>query len=314
MLEQLFYLRLVEEKICELYPEQEMRCPVHLCIGQEAVAVGVCAALSKEDIVFSNHRSHGHYLAKGGDLNKFFAEIYGKSTGSSKGIGGSQHLIDLSVNFMGSTPIVGGTIPLAVGAAFSQRYRDKNNVAVIFFGDGASEEGVFHESLNFAKLRNLPVLFVCENNLYSVYTPLHLRQSKNRKISDIARAHGLDCYIVNGNNIVEVYEMTKKAIEKIKLGGGPAFIEAFTYRWREHCGPNYDNQIGYRTEEEFLSWKEKDPIKMIEKALKNEGLISETEIQEMKDRIKTKIELAVEFAKSSHFPNKEELDKNLYAD
>ena len=313
LFEKMLYIRLVEEKICELYPEQEMRCPIHLCIGQEAIAVGICSALTKDDLVFSNHRSHGHYLAKEGDLKKFFAEIYGKSTGCSHGLGGSQHLVDLAVNFIGSTPIVGGTIPLAVGAAFSLSYKNANNVAVVFLGDGASEEGVFHESLNFAKLKNLPVLFVCENNLYSVYTHLHLRQPKSRPILNLAQAHGLDSYIVDGNNVAEVYETAQKTIEKIKQGNGPALIEAPTYRWREHCGPNYDNHIGYRTEEEFLAWKEKDPLKLAKETLLQENSIFAFIIQNIESKIKAEIEKAVEFAKSSNFPTKEQLSKNVYA-
>jgi len=313
LFEKLTYIRLVEEKIVELYPKQEMRCPVHLSIGQEGVAVGISANLSNEDIVFSNHRCHAHYLAKGGNLNKFFAEIYGKKTGCSKGRGGSMHIVDLEKGFFGSTPIVGGVIPLAVGAAFTFDYKSKNNVAVVFLGDGASEEGIFHESLNYAKLKNLPVLFVCENNLYSVYTPLDKRQPK-RKIIDIARAHGLSCYEIDGNNILEVYETAKMSVTAIKNREGPIFIEASTYRWREHCGPNYDNNLGYRTEGEFLLWKEKCPLKRLKEKLLNEGLITNNMITEIEDKIKIKIEEAVKFAKLSPFPDKEELDKFVYAD
>ena len=184
---------MVEEKIVELYPQQEMRCPVHLSIGQEAVSVGVCANLTREDIVFSNHRSHGHYLAKGGNLKAMVHEIYGKSTGCCFGRGGSMHLLDLSINFFGSTPIVGGTIPIAVGASLASKMQQKNNITTIFHGDGAVEEGVFHESLNFASLKKLPVLFVCENNLYSVYTPLSERQP-NREIYKLVEAHDIKAY------------------------------------------------------------------------------------------------------------------------
>lgn len=311
-LKELLYVRLVEEKVAELYPEQEIRCPVHLSIGQEATAVGVAQALQRGDFMFSNHRSHAHYLAKGGDLKKFFAELYGKVTGCSRGRGGSMHLIDTSVGFMGATPIVSSSIPVAVGAAFTQSFLSHPNATVIFLGDAAVEEGVFHESANFAKLKNLPVLFFCEHNLYSVYTHISARQPQ-RKIIDLARAHGLDCYEADGNDIVDVYRTVLTALEKIKKGKGPAFIEASTYRWREHCGSNFDNHIGYRTEEEFLTWKEKCPIKRLQEKLLSEKIIHEADLQVIIAEIKTRIDEAVTFAKSSPFPEKEELDKLVYA-
>ncbi|MBT5349925.1 MAG: thiamine pyrophosphate-dependent dehydrogenase E1 component subunit alpha, partial [Nitrospina sp.] len=183
-------IRLVEEGIADLYPEQEMRCPVHLCIGQEAIPVGVCSALENEDIVMGNHRSHGHYLAKGGDLKSMMAEIYGKATGCSKGKGGSMHLIDLSVNFLGTTPIVASIVPIAVGTAFATYLKDETKVSVIFLGRAATEEGVFAESLNFAALKKLPVVFVSEDNFFSVYTPLSERQPKERENIEIAKAFG----------------------------------------------------------------------------------------------------------------------------
>lgn len=313
LFENLLYVRLVEERICDLYSEQEMRCPVHISIGQEATAVGVCVALRKDDLMFSNHRSHGHYLAKGGDLKKFVAELYGKATGCSKGKGGSMHLVDLSVNFIGSTSIVGGVIPLAVGAAFTQSIKNSDKVVVVFLGDAASEEGVFYESINFAKLKNLPVLFFCENNLYSVYTPL-LERQYSRKIIDVVKAQGLTSYEVDGNDAVAVYDTVKEAVEKIRNGGGPAFIESPTYRWREHCGPNYDNNIGYRTEEEFLQWKERDPVKILKEKLIRENLIDLGELLEIENKVKSKMIEALNFAKLSPFPNREELDKYTYAD
>lgn len=314
LFKELLYIRRVEEKIVELYPEQEMRCPIHLSIGQEAIAVGVCKNLEKEDLVFSNHRSHAHYLAKKGDLNKFFAEIYGCFAGCCKGRGGSMHLVDLSVGFVCSTPIVAGTIPLAVGAAFNFFYKNiDNHIAVVFFGDGATEEGVFQESINFAKLKNLPILFVCENNLYSVYTHLRERQPE-RKISDLVKAHGLEVCEADGNNVVEVYDKSKKLIEKIKKSGGPAFMELTTYRWREHCGPNYDNNLGYRTEKEFLEFKSKDPLKRMEEKLLCEGTIKEEDIKKCEEEINYKINIAVNLAKKSFLPGEEELEKHVYSD
>ena len=315
LFESMLYIRLVEEKVCELYAEQEMRCPVHVSIGQEAAAAGVCQNLNSSDKALSTHRCHGHYLAKGGDLKKFFAELYGKATGCAGGRGGSMHLIDLSAGFIGATPIVASSIPVAAGVAFSlymQGNKDKN-IVVAFFGEAATEEGVFHESINFAKLKNLPILFFCENNLYSVYTPLHLRQPK-RKITDIVKANGLDCYEVDGNDAEAVYSVSKEAIEGIRKGKGPVFIEASTYRWREHCGPSYDDHLNYRPKGELEEWKKKDPIKKLRGRLISEKLITEREIAETESRIKKQIEDAVKFAKSSSFPDKDKLYNHLYAD
>lgn len=311
LLNDLLYIRLVEERIAELYPEQEIRCPVHLSIGQEAIAVGVCKNLKKDDLVFSNHRCHAHYLAKGGSLKKFFAEMYGKSTGCSKGKGGSMHIIDLTVNFMGSVPVVAATIPIAVGAAFTLSKKESKNISVVFMGDAAIEEGVFHESINFAKLKNLPVLFVCENNLYSVYTPIHLRQPK-RKIVDVVKAQGLECYSVDGNDVSAVHDVSKKAIDRIRKGKGPAFIEACTYRWREHCGVNYDDHLGYRCKDEILKWKSKDPIKRLKENMMSKHMITQREIKEIEEKIKKDIDEAVKFAKSSPFPDKSDLHKHIY--
>ena len=305
-------IRLFEEKIIELYPEKEIRCPVHLSIGQEAVAAGTCLALRNQDIVVSNHRSHGHFIAKGGDIKSMLAEMYGKSTGCCGGRGGSMHLIDKSVNFLASTPIVGGTIPIAVGVAFSVQQQNKEEITTLFIGDGTTEEGVFHESLNFASLKKLPILFICENNLYSVYTPLSKRQPK-REIYELAKANGIKSYQFNGNNALEVYGQVKKAIEVIKNDGGPIFLEFLTYRWREHCGVNYDNNIGYRTEEEFLQWKEKDPIKILRENILSSNLVIPEELEKVHKRITEEIIEAVDFAKKSPFPDKSTLFDNLYS-
>jgi len=283
-------IRMVEEKIAELYPEQEMRCPVHLSIGQEACAVGVCAALKKEDAAMSGHRAHAHYLAKGGDLKKMLAEIYGRATGCCGGKGGSMHLIDLEANFLGSTPIVGGTIPVATGVAWAVKLKDEERVTVSFFGEGAVEEGVWHESVNFAALHKLPIIYVCENNFYSVYTHLKDRQPE-RKLTDLAAAHGLKIWLGDGNNVQEVWEIAQAA-RKWALKSGPVFVELATYRWREHCGPNYDNDIGYRTREEFLGWQKRDPLKEVDDFLEAED----------KDKISREIDEAVEFAKASPWP------------
>jgi len=312
--EKLLFIRMVEERIADEYSNQEMRCPVHLSIGQEAIAVGVCENLTKNDVVYSNHRCHAHYLAKGGNLDKMIAEIYGKETGCCKGKGGSMHLIDLDAGFGGATPIVGNTIPIAVGAAFSKKTKKEKGVSVVFFGDGAMEEGVIHESSNFASLKKLPVLFICENNLYSVYTSLSDRQPLQRELYKLADAHNIFSEKADGNDAEIVFDKTKNALNHMKNSCGPAFLEFTTYRWREHCGPNYDNDIGYRTQEEFKEWKLKDPLKKIEKQVLERKVLSEKQLFEIKKRINQKIDDSFRFAKSSPFPGQEALYAGLYSE
>lgn len=307
LLYQMLRIRMIEEKIVALYPQQEIRCPVHLCIGQEAIAAGVIAQLKKSDIVLSNHRSHGHYLAKGGDLEKFFAELYGKSSGCSKGRGGSMHLIDLSVNFFGSTPIVAGTIPVATGVAFGEKRLKQKGVTVIFFGDAAVEEGIFHESVNFAALEKLPIIYVCENNLYSVYTHLSDRQPQ-REIFSLIAGHGIQSFQADGNDIMEVCRATQKALRLIQKKKGPVFIEFLTYRWREHCGPNFDNDIGYRAPSEFKCWQKQCPIVRFKKYLQSKRLLSKEDCVAMEQVIASEIEDAVKKAKSS--PNPDRVSQN----
>lgn len=307
-------IRLIEEGIADLYPEQEMRCPVHLCIGQEAIPVGVCANLSKEDIVMGNHRSHGHYLAKGGDLKSMMAEIYGKSTGCSKGMGGSMHLIDLSVNFLGSTPIVASIIPIAVGTAFTSWMRNENRVTVIFLGRAATEEGVFTESLNFASLKKLPVVFISEDNFFSVYSPLSERQPPERDNVSIAKAYGIPATRGDGNNIQTVYDLAQTAIYHARNNQGPYFLELETYRWREHCGPHFDNDLGYRSEKEYLEWKKRCPIENFESLLIEKNILQDNQVKKMRETITQEFQESIAFAKSSPFPNPLEMGKNIYAD
>ena len=305
-------IRFVEETIARRYSEQKMRCPTHLSIGQEAVAAGVCLALNRDDQVFGTHRPHAHYIAKGGDIKAMIAEIHGKATGCSSGKGGSMHLVDLSVGFMGSTSIVGNTVPLGVGAAMANQLHNNGKVCCVFFGDAVIEEGVFHESVNFAVLKKLPVLFVCENNLYSVYSPLKVRQPEGREIWKFASAYGIPSEHGDGNNAVEVFKKTENALEHIRRGDGPYFLEFATYRWREHCGPNFDNDIGYRTEEEYHTWKEQDPIPLLESQLLAQGVINKAGIGEMEKTIQTEVDEAFEFAGNSPFPDPEEAFKGLY--
>ncbi len=306
-------IRMVEEKIAELYPAQKMRCPVHLCIGQEAIAVGVCANLSAEDYVMGAHRSHGHYLAKGGDLNAMLAELYGKGTGCSRGIGGSMHLVDLPAGFLGCVPIVAATIPIAVGAAFGSVMRNESRVTVVFFGEAATEEGVFHESLNFAALKQLPVVFVCENNLYSSYSPLWVRQPASRDVVRLAEAHGLESHQGDGNDVVEVWRLAKRAVQKAREGGGPSFLELKTYRWREHCGPNYDDDLGYRPEGEFLEWQARCPIARLKEQLFKDGLLSDEDLEHLVVNLRAEIEAAVTFAEQSPVPREEALLQGVFA-
>ena len=293
-------IRLVEESIANKYSEQKMRCPTHLSIGQEAIAVGVCANLTSQDQVLSTHRAHAHYLAKGGCLNSMMAEIYGKASGCSKGMGGSMHLIDTSVGFMGSTAIVGNTIPVAVGLALEKKLTRKKSIACVFFGDGATEEGAFYESVNFTIIHSLPILFICENNLYSVYSGLEVRQPVDRKIYKMVRAMGISAQHGNGNDVEEVARKVKHAKTMILKSGGPQFLEFDTYRWREHCGPNFDNNIGYREESEFLKWKKKDPLKNFY----SEN--SQKYIDRKIDTISQEIDDAHQFADDSKFPTLQE--------
>jgi len=239
LLKSMKLIRLTEETIAKRYSEWKMRCPTHLCSGQEAVSAAVGAAVTPKDFFVSGHRAHGHYLAKGGNLKKMIAEIYGKASGCSSGKGGSMHLIDKTVGFMGSTAIVGGTIPIGVGLALSIKLQASKQVSCIFLGDGAIEEGVFYESVNFAVLKKLPVLFICENNFFSVYSPLKVRQPDNRKIFEMVAAMGCPAFYGNGNNPLEVFDKINSILPLIRTGNGPYFFEFETYRWREHCGPNF---------------------------------------------------------------------------
>jgi TPP-dependent pyruvate/acetoin dehydrogenase alpha subunit len=307
-------IRTVEERIADLYPEQEMRCPVHLCIGQEAAEAGTGLALDRRDYALSGHRSHGHYLAKGGDLKGMMAEIYGKATGCAGGKGGSMHLVDLDAGFLGAVPIVGSTIPIAVGTAFSSKMKGEDRVTMVFFGDGATEAGVFHESLNFAALHALPIVFVCENNLYSVYSPMGVRQPDGRSIAGIAAAHGVATQTGDGNDAEAVFTLASKAVDAARRGQGPVFIELSTYRWREHCGPNFDNHIGYRTEAEYEEWRQRDPLALYRARLIADGAATGAELAAIDAELAAEMEDAVTFAKSSPFPPRESAGQHIYAE
>lgn len=311
MCEMMLRIRMVEEKVVEVYPEQEMRCPTHLSIGQEAAAVGVCSSLEKDDLIFSTHRCHAHYLAKGGDVRGLFAELYGKKTGCTGGRGGSMHLTDESVGMMGTSAIVGGAIPLAVGAALTFKMKRTARVAVCFLGDAGVEQGVFHESLNFAALKKLPVIFVCENNLYAVQTKLAQRQVINN-IHKRGEIYGIPGQIIDGNDVVTVYLATKQAVERCRGGDGPALIEMMTYRWYEHVGPNFDWDMGYRSREEVEGWIRKCPVKNYENQLLASKILTQAELELMSRSVSDEVNTALAIAKSDPFPSESELFDNVY--
>lgn len=306
-------IRMIEEHIAGAYAQQEMRCPVHLSIGQEACAVGVAAASQDGDLFMSGHRCHAHYLAKGGDLRAMIAELYGKATGCTSGKGGSMHLVDLSCGFMGAAPIVGSTIPVAVGTAFSARLRGLDRVTVVFLGEGATETGSFHESLMFAALHKAPVLFVCENNLYSVYSPLSVRQPPGRDLAGNARALGVKTWGGDGNDVEAVCAIARDAIASIRAGNGPAFVEYRTYRWREHCGPNYDNDIGYRAATEFDDWRARCPLTHAEGRLTQQGADAAGLRDQAAFDIGREIAAAFDFARASAFPAQHRAYDPVYA-
>ncbi len=305
-------IRRIEEALADRYAEQEMRCPMHLCIGQEAIAVGVCAALSGNDVVFGNHRAHGHYLARGGNLKAMIAELYGRVTGCCGGRGGSMHLIDLGVGFMGATPIVGGTVPLAVGSAWAAALMGEPRVSVVFFGDGCFEEGVVHESLNFAALHKLPVVFVCENNEFSVYTRLTERQP-DRPIYRVAEAHGVAACAGDGNDVEAVLSIAQAAVAKARQGEGPQFIELKTYRWREHCGPSFDDDLNYRSKPEIESGLKDCPIAKLLTRLKHGNVIASSEVSRFEAEIRDEIKEAFQFALASARPSPKAAEERLYA-
>jgi TPP-dependent pyruvate/acetoin dehydrogenase alpha subunit len=307
-------VRMVEQKHVDRYAEQEMRCPTHICIGQEGVPAGVSAHLRTSDAVFSAHRSHGHYLSKGGDLKGMLAELYGRETGCARGMGGSQHLIDLDAGFMGSAPILASTISVAVGYAWAAKRRGEDKLVVVYFGDGATEEGAFHEAMNFAGVFRLPVLFVCENNLYSVHSKLDIRQPEGRRVCDLGAAHGVHGSNGDGNDIDEVWRQAALAVSRIRAGNGPEIMEFMTYRWKEHCGPNEDLVLEYRSQEEFDGWVDKDPVTAYRQRLTEESVLTAERSTEMEAEIAAEIGDAFDFAKQSAFPPPDRMYDFVYPD
>jgi pyruvate dehydrogenase E1 component alpha subunit len=309
----LLSIRKTELAIAKEYKNQEIRCPVHLSIGQEAVAVGICKNLKKTDQIVTSHRSHAHYLSKGGKLKPMISELYGKVTGVAQGKGGSMHLIDIEAGVMAAVPIVGSAIPIGVGLAWANKINNLNKIVVVFFGDAASEEGVFLESLDFASLKNLKILFVCENNFYSTYSFIENRQYHKKRIIDIAKATGIKAVSAEGNNVEKNYLLAKNIIKKIKIQSRPYLIELKTFRQLEHCGPGNDDHLNYRREGFVNYWFKKCPIKFYENYLLKNKIISKKKNIFIKKKLDLNIENAFKYAKKSKFPNKSFLKKNIYA-
>lgn len=299
-------IRRTEEKIIEIYHTDKIKSPVHLSIGQESIAVGVCNALSSEDTIFSNYRGHAHYIARLGSLNKMWAELYGKMNGHSNGKAGSMHLMDLDVNFMAASAIVASAIPNAVGYALANKNSGKSGVVICFHGDGAVDEGVYWESLNFAALFNLPILFICENNGYAIYSKQKDRAPRDN-IVEKAKAFGLTASRVTDETVETIMSSTEQAIEHIKSGKGPMLLECMTYRWKDHVGPGDDHEIGYRPSEELIKWQDKDDIARIA------SILGTNETENIDIKVEAELSAAIDFAEKGEFPPATELAKYVWA-
>ncbi|MCK4617740.1 thiamine pyrophosphate-dependent dehydrogenase E1 component subunit alpha, partial [Candidatus Aerophobetes bacterium] len=282
----------------------------HSYIGEEAVAVGVCASLNRDDYITSTHRGHGHCIAKGADLKRMMAELYGKETGYCKGKGGSMHIADFSIGILGANGIVGGGIPIATGTALASQYLEDGRVTVCFFGDGASNQGGFHESLNLASLWKLPVVYVCENNLYAETTPQADHQPI-RDVADRAKSYNMPGVIVDGNDVLAVYEKVNKAVERARAGRGPTLVECKTYRYRGHW--EGDPEV-YRTKEEVKEWKKRDPLKKFKKYLLENDITQSKEISFVEKKIEDEIKDAIKYAQASPLPKPESALEDLYVE
>lgn len=310
ILERMLVIRRFESRVSELYAEQEMRTPVHLCIGQEAVPAGACAGLEDTDYILSTHRCHGHYMAKGGSLRKLAAELYCRQDGCSGGKGGSVHLVDPGKGICGTTAIVGGSLPLALGTGLSSSLRQDGRVTVCFFGDGASEEGTFHESLNIAALKNLPVIFMQENNLYATSSHVKHRQAYDGGAS-LAAGYGMPALRMDGNDAVAVYAAVAPALERARNGGGPSFFECLTYRWMDHVGPGPGHEKGYRSLKEWQHWVDRCPVAMLERDLVGGGMLDQTAVDALRGRVEERVMAAFAFGKASPWPDEQCLCENV---
>lgn len=301
-------IRRFEERVSILYREGEIPGFVHLYIGEEAIAVGVCSQLNKDDFITSTHRGHGHLIAKGGDLKLMMAELYGKGTGYCKGKGGSMHIADMELGILGANGIVGGGLPIAVGAGYSARLRKTSQVSVAFFGDGASNEGIFHESLNMASAWDLPVIFVCENNQFGVSTRL-CRICKNEDLAQRASGYGIPGVCINGNDVLEVTETIREAVERARNGLGPTFVVASTFRQHGHFE---GEKVTYWTEDELENWKQNDPLLAMKIRLLGESLASEKDFSKWEAEITHYLDEATKFARESAYPEPSEALDDLF--
>jgi len=310
---QMLRIRRVEEAIESRYHEDEMKTPIHLVIGQEASAVGVCGLLSSRDLVYCGHRTHGVYLAKGGDLNAMLSEFYCRANGCVGSKGGSMHLLDKSVGMAGSSAIVAGIVPIATGAALTAYMRNESWVSTVFFGDAATEEGALWESLNFAALKRLPIIYVCENNYFSVCTPLSQRQPEV-DIFRKAESFGLVSTVVDGTNVLAVHDAMTKALNRARSGQGPSFIETRAYRWRGHGGAGDDSSSGYRDPDEVKLWQEHCPVESFSKFLTQHNILQGSRRQAMETRIDEEVNAAFASAISSLPPTEVDLYKHVYSE
>jgi pyruvate dehydrogenase E1 component alpha subunit len=306
-------IRIIEEEIEKRYHEDQMKTPIHLVIGQEATSVGCCAALTDADLLYSSHRTHGNYLAKGGDLKAMLSEMFCRADGCAGSRGGSMHLIDKKVGMAGTSAIVGGAIPIATGAALATKMQRVSRVCVVFLGEAGAEEGVTSESLNFAALKQLPAIYFCENNFYSVQSPLATRQHPNRVVWKWAATYGMPSVHVDGINVLAVYEAAKDAVKRARAGGGPTFIEAPVYRFRAHGGAGDDSKTGYRDVAEREAWERLCPIRTYRELLERVGVLSAKTHEQMAQEILAETLAAFEHAMKSPNPVEADLYRNVYA-
>lgn len=304
-------IRRFEETAGKMMENGKIPGALHLYVGEEAVASGVMVHLSDQDQITSTHRGHGHLIAKGGAFDRMFAELYGKSTGYCKGKGGSMHISNMEIGMLGANGIVGGGPPIAMGAAFSNKFRKTKNVACCFFGDGASNEGSFHEAANMAGLYKLPVVFVCENNGYGEYTPQRNHQAIV-DVADRAAGYGMPGVVVDGMDAVAVFEAAGEAIARARAGEGPTLLECKTYRYYDHVGVRGMGLV-YRTDDEVIEWKKRDPIDLFESRLQEQGILSADQIKAVHDETLAEIGKAIEFAESSPFPDPSSILEDVYA-
>lgn len=304
-------IRRFEEEMAACVEAGEIGGPTHLYIGQEAIATGVCAALDRTDLIFGGHRSHGHYLAKGGSMRALAAEIFGKVTGCAGGRGGSMHLVATEVGLLGTSALVGGGMGAGVGVALANTLAGRQAISAIFFGDGAVEEGVFSETLNFAALKKLPVLYVCENNLYSSHMPLTTRQPRG-EIWRHAEPYGIPGVRLDGNDVIAVYEAANAAVSRARAGEGPTLLECMTYRWRGHVGPGWDIDKGLRTQAEVDGWMRKDPVGKYGVRLIEDRLVTAGDRDAIDADVDREVADSVAFARSGAYPDPSTLLENVY--